>query len=217
MSVSSTHEIGIVHYPGAQVACILGLTDFFAIASTIALDQGRSGRTAIRVTHWKPIDRAGLGPHAAASREIRRAKSRSGAPARRGRAGRWRPQAVQPLFASPSTELAAAPAHARADRSAASSAPPGPSSASIHVGYPPRRRPSRTFSHDRANWIPGTRELPVVQGRRTFRRSRQALRNNGRRANVAETSRSAAAGSREGGRGRLDCQGERRDHWGLGL
>jgi transcriptional regulator GlxA family with amidase domain len=56
MSVSSTHEIGIVHYPGAQVACILGLTDFFGIASTIALDQGRSGQTALRVTHWKPID-----------------------------------------------------------------------------------------------------------------------------------------------------------------
>jgi transcriptional regulator GlxA family with amidase domain len=56
MSVSSTHEIGIVHYPSAQVACILGLTDFFGIASTIALDQGRSGQTALRVTHWKPID-----------------------------------------------------------------------------------------------------------------------------------------------------------------
>jgi transcriptional regulator GlxA family with amidase domain len=52
----SPHEIGIVHYPGAQVACILGLTDFFGIASTIALDQRRSGLTALRVTHWKPID-----------------------------------------------------------------------------------------------------------------------------------------------------------------
>jgi transcriptional regulator GlxA family with amidase domain len=56
MSGSPTHEIGIVDYPGAQVACILGLTDFFGIASTIALDQGRSGQTALRVTHWKPID-----------------------------------------------------------------------------------------------------------------------------------------------------------------
>ena len=55
MSGSSAHEIGIVDYPGAQVACILGLTDFFGIASTIALDQGRSGQTALRVTHWKPI------------------------------------------------------------------------------------------------------------------------------------------------------------------
>src|SRR5260370_41747283 len=56
MSGSPTHEIGIVHYPGAQVACILGLTDFFGIATTIALHQRRSGLTALRVTHWKPID-----------------------------------------------------------------------------------------------------------------------------------------------------------------
>ena len=56
MSGSRAHEIGIVHYPGAQVACILGLSDLFGIASTIALDQRRSGQTALRVTHWKPID-----------------------------------------------------------------------------------------------------------------------------------------------------------------
>ena len=56
MSENPTHEIGIVDYPGAQVACILGLTDLFGIASTIALDQRQSGQTALRVTHWKPID-----------------------------------------------------------------------------------------------------------------------------------------------------------------
>ena len=56
MSERSAHEIGIVHYPGAQVACILGLTDLFGIASTIALDEWRSGQPALRVTHWKPID-----------------------------------------------------------------------------------------------------------------------------------------------------------------
>jgi hypothetical protein len=50
------HEIGIVDYPGAQVACILGLTDLFGIASTIAIDQRRSGQTALRVRHWKPTD-----------------------------------------------------------------------------------------------------------------------------------------------------------------
>jgi transcriptional regulator GlxA family with amidase domain len=55
-SGSPAHEIGIVHYPGAQVACILGLTDFFGIASTIALDRRRSGQTGLRVTHWKPLD-----------------------------------------------------------------------------------------------------------------------------------------------------------------
>jgi transcriptional regulator GlxA family with amidase domain len=56
MSGSAAHEIGIVDYPGAQAACILGLTDLFGIASGIALDQRRSGETALRVTHWKPSD-----------------------------------------------------------------------------------------------------------------------------------------------------------------
>src|ERR1700724_3238041 len=56
MSERAAHEVGIVDYPGAQVACILGLTDLFGIASSIALDQRRSGQTALRVTHWKPID-----------------------------------------------------------------------------------------------------------------------------------------------------------------
>jgi transcriptional regulator GlxA family with amidase domain len=56
MAGSPTHEIGIVHYPAAQVACILGLTDLFDIASTVALDQARSGQTGLRVTHWRPSD-----------------------------------------------------------------------------------------------------------------------------------------------------------------
>ncbi|HEV3166024.1 MAG TPA: hypothetical protein VGZ22_18500, partial [Isosphaeraceae bacterium] len=55
MSGIAAHEIGIVDYPGAQVACILGLTDLFGVASTIALDQRRSGQSPLRVTHWKPI------------------------------------------------------------------------------------------------------------------------------------------------------------------
>jgi transcriptional regulator GlxA family with amidase domain len=55
MSGIAAHEIGIVHYPGAQVACILGLTDLFGVAATIALDQRRSGQSPLRVTHWKPI------------------------------------------------------------------------------------------------------------------------------------------------------------------
>jgi len=54
MSGNIAHEIGIVHYPGAQVACILGLTDLFGVASRIALDQRRSA-CPLRVTHWQPI------------------------------------------------------------------------------------------------------------------------------------------------------------------
>jgi transcriptional regulator GlxA family with amidase domain len=56
VSASAVYEIGIVDYPGAQAACILGLTDFFGIASTIALDHRLSEQTALRVTHWKAID-----------------------------------------------------------------------------------------------------------------------------------------------------------------
>src|SRR3984893_4170666 len=55
MSARTAHEIGIVHYPGAQVACILGLTDLFGVASTIALDQRRAGQSPLRVTHWQPL------------------------------------------------------------------------------------------------------------------------------------------------------------------
>src|SRR5260370_12201572 len=51
MSKKTAHEIGIVNYPGAQVASILGLTDLFGVASRIALDQ-----RPLRVTHWRPID-----------------------------------------------------------------------------------------------------------------------------------------------------------------
>src|SRR5689334_9065975 len=59
MSVSTAHQIGIVHYPGAQVACILGLTDLFAVASKIALDQRRSGQSPLRITHWQPLHSGG--------------------------------------------------------------------------------------------------------------------------------------------------------------
>ena len=56
MSGSPEHEIGIVDYPGAQVACILGLTDLFGIASKFALDQRQLGEAVLRVTHWRPVD-----------------------------------------------------------------------------------------------------------------------------------------------------------------
>jgi transcriptional regulator GlxA family with amidase domain len=54
MSARTEHEIGIVDYPGAQVACILGLTDMFGVASTVTLDQWRFGLSQLRVTHWRP-------------------------------------------------------------------------------------------------------------------------------------------------------------------
>jgi hypothetical protein len=43
---SPEHQIGIVDYPGAQVACIMGLTDLFAIASGFALGERQLGDAA---------------------------------------------------------------------------------------------------------------------------------------------------------------------------
>jgi transcriptional regulator GlxA family with amidase domain len=53
MPASATSQIGIVLYPGAQAACIHGLSDLFGIASRIALGHRRPGRPAFRITHWQ--------------------------------------------------------------------------------------------------------------------------------------------------------------------
>jgi transcriptional regulator GlxA family with amidase domain len=42
-------EIGLVVYPGAQQAAVLGLADLFGIAA----DHGSSSGPALRVTHWR--------------------------------------------------------------------------------------------------------------------------------------------------------------------
>src|SRR5260370_27747699 len=55
MLASGTSEIGIVVYPGAQMAAVHGLTDLFSVAAKIALDQG-TGRPPLRVSHWQPAD-----------------------------------------------------------------------------------------------------------------------------------------------------------------
>lgn len=44
-------EIGLLIYPGCQLAAIYGLTDLFRIAGEWAGEQGRF----IRVSHWQPI------------------------------------------------------------------------------------------------------------------------------------------------------------------
>ena len=53
-ATGATNEIGIVLYPGVQVAGVHGLTDLFEIAANIARDQQRDGRFPLRVTHWQP-------------------------------------------------------------------------------------------------------------------------------------------------------------------
>src|SRR5262245_499463 len=52
---SATNEIGIVLYPGAQTACVHGLTDLFGIAVDIAVHQQRYDRAPLRLTHWQVV------------------------------------------------------------------------------------------------------------------------------------------------------------------
>lgn len=47
-------EVGIVLYPGAQMAAVHGLTDLFGIASRLAADACPDKPSPIRVTHWSP-------------------------------------------------------------------------------------------------------------------------------------------------------------------
>lgn len=53
MPAGETSEIGIVLYPGVQMAAVHGLTDLLSVAARIALDK-RTGRPALRVSHWQP-------------------------------------------------------------------------------------------------------------------------------------------------------------------
>jgi transcriptional regulator GlxA family with amidase domain len=52
MLVSAQAEIGVVLYPGVQLACVHGLTDLFGVAANVTLDQRRIG-CPLRVTHWE--------------------------------------------------------------------------------------------------------------------------------------------------------------------
>jgi len=46
-------EIGIVLYPRAQMATVLGLTDLFALADKIATRHGSGAEPMLRLTHWQ--------------------------------------------------------------------------------------------------------------------------------------------------------------------
>ena len=46
-------EIGLVIYPGAQLAAVLGLTDLFGVANRIAVSHQKAGAPVLRVTHWR--------------------------------------------------------------------------------------------------------------------------------------------------------------------
>lgn len=45
-------EIGILVYPGAQMAAVYGLTDLFAVANRMAQDLGAKEAPVLRVCHW---------------------------------------------------------------------------------------------------------------------------------------------------------------------
>lgn len=47
-------EIGLVLYPGAQQAAVLGLTDLFGLAGRIAARHRKRDAHPLRVSHWQP-------------------------------------------------------------------------------------------------------------------------------------------------------------------
>lgn len=49
-------EIGILLYPGAQIATVLGLADLFTLAHRIAGEQGEPQSTVLRVSQWQRQD-----------------------------------------------------------------------------------------------------------------------------------------------------------------
>lgn len=48
-------EIGILVYPGAQMAAVHGLTDLFAVANRMAADLGARRSPLLRVCHWAEV------------------------------------------------------------------------------------------------------------------------------------------------------------------
>ncbi len=47
-------EVALLHYPGAQLAALHGLTDLFGIASDRSREIGGPTASMLRVTHWRP-------------------------------------------------------------------------------------------------------------------------------------------------------------------
>lgn len=51
-------EIGLLLYPGVQLAAVYGLGDLFAVANRMAAGQGRQGLPSLRISHWQ-VDATG--------------------------------------------------------------------------------------------------------------------------------------------------------------
>lgn len=54
-------EIGLLVYPGAQTAAVHGLTDLFALANRIAVEQQSAQLPLLRISHWR-VDSPGAAP-----------------------------------------------------------------------------------------------------------------------------------------------------------
>lgn len=53
-------EIALLHYPGAQLSALHGLTDLFGIASDRSREIDGPTASMLRVTHWRPASPRGL-------------------------------------------------------------------------------------------------------------------------------------------------------------
>lgn len=53
MAHGDTIEIGLVLYPGAQQSAVLGLTDLFGVANSIAVSCREQPKLPLRVSHWR--------------------------------------------------------------------------------------------------------------------------------------------------------------------
>lgn len=53
MAQRHTIEIGLVLYPGAQQSAVLGLTDLFSVANSVAVSCREQPDLPLRITHWR--------------------------------------------------------------------------------------------------------------------------------------------------------------------
>lgn len=53
-------EIGLLLYPGAQLAAVYGLGDLFAVANRMVAERDRGGRTRLRISHWQADEQGHL-------------------------------------------------------------------------------------------------------------------------------------------------------------
>lgn len=72
MPPQRTIEIGIVLFPGAQLAAVYGLIDLFAVANGIAARRGGQDAVTLDITQWRQCDLKGVpvrDPHVASDQD----------------------------------------------------------------------------------------------------------------------------------------------------